>query len=86
MWPDPDQLELQLFQPPAGLVAAAMDSALPVAHDGLIVPRGVDHVMLDISSLEGSLPYYRAVYGKAAEGPRDANGRVWFNLRQRHHG
>ena len=23
MWPDPDRLELQLFQPPAGLVAAA---------------------------------------------------------------
>jgi hypothetical protein len=24
MWPDPDGLELQLFQPPAGLVAAAV--------------------------------------------------------------
>jgi catechol 2,3-dioxygenase-like lactoylglutathione lyase family enzyme len=30
MWPDPDGLELQLFQPPAGLVAAAVTSPLPV--------------------------------------------------------
>ena len=27
MWPDPDGLELQLFQPPAGLVTAAVDVA-----------------------------------------------------------
>lgn len=80
MWPDPDRLELQLFQPPAGLVTAAVKSPLPVEGDGFIVPRGVDHVMLDVSSFETALPYYRAVYGKAAEAPRDANGRVWFTL------
>jgi hypothetical protein len=26
------------------------------------------------------LPYYRLVYGAAAEQPRDTNGRVWFHL------
>lgn len=80
MWPDPDRLELQLFQPPAGLVTAAVPSPLPVERDGLLVPRGVDHMLLRVSSLEKSLPYYRLVYGASAERPRDANGRVWFHL------
>jgi catechol 2,3-dioxygenase-like lactoylglutathione lyase family enzyme len=80
MWPDPDGLELQLFQPPAGLVTAAVKSPLPVDGAGTIVPRGVDHLMLLVSDLDRSLPYYRAMYGTAAERPRDAQGRVWFQL------
>jgi catechol 2,3-dioxygenase-like lactoylglutathione lyase family enzyme len=80
MWPDPDGLELQLFQPPAGLVTAAVPSPLPGERDGLLVPRNLDHVLLRVSSLEKSLPYYRLVYGAAAERPRDSNGRVWFQL------
>jgi catechol 2,3-dioxygenase-like lactoylglutathione lyase family enzyme len=80
MWPDPDRLELQLFQPPAGLVTAAAPSPLPIERDGPLVPRGVDHVLLRVSSLEQSLPYYQLVYGTAGERPRDSNGRVWFHL------
>jgi catechol 2,3-dioxygenase-like lactoylglutathione lyase family enzyme len=80
MWPDPDGLELQLFQPPAGLVTAAVPSPLVAVRDGVLTPRGVDHLLLRVSSLEKSLPYYRLVYGAAAERPRDANGRVWFHL------
>jgi len=80
MWPDPDGLELQLFQPPAGLVTAAVPSPLEMPKDGFVVPRGVDHVVLQVSSLEKSLPYYRALYGPAAERPKDRNGRVWFEL------
>ena len=80
MWPDPDGLELQLFQPPAGLVTAAVPATLETQRDGFIVPHGVDHVMLQVASLERSLPYYRALYGSAAERPKDANGRVWFEL------
>jgi glyoxylase I family protein len=80
MWPDPDGLELQLFQPPAGLVTAAVPSPLPVTRDGLLTPRGVDHVLLRVNNLEKSLAYYRLVYGAAAERPRDATGRVWFQL------
>jgi catechol 2,3-dioxygenase-like lactoylglutathione lyase family enzyme len=83
MWPDPDALELQLFQPPAGLVTAATPSPLPVDGDGIVKPLGVDHIMLSVSSLETALPYYRAMYGTAAERPRDANGRVWFAM-ERH--
>jgi len=80
MWPDPDRLELQLFQPPAGLVTAAVPSPLPAERDGILTPRGVDHVLLRVSSLERSLPYYRLVYGGTVERPRDANGRVWLQL------
>ena len=79
-WPDPDGLQLQLFQPPAGLVTAAVPSPLQSERDGLLAPRGVDHLLLRVSSLEKSLPYYRTMYGTAAERPRDANGRVWFQL------
>ena len=63
MWPDPDRLELQLFQPPAGLVTAAVPSPLDAVRDGILTPRGVDHVMLRVTSIEKSLPYYRLVYG-----------------------
>jgi catechol 2,3-dioxygenase-like lactoylglutathione lyase family enzyme len=80
MWPDPDGLELQLFQPPAGLVTAAVTSPLPVDGGGAVMPIGVDHVLLLVANLERSLPYYRQVYGQAAERPRDGNGRVWFYL------
>ena len=80
MWPDPDNLELQLFQLPAGLVTAAVPSPLEVQRDGLLTPRGVDHVMLRVTSLDKSLPYYRLVYGNAVERPRDRNGRVWLDL------
>ena len=80
MWPDPDGLELQLFQPPAGLVTAAVKSPLPVEGEGLLTPRGVDHVMLSVSSFDKALPYYRALYGSAAETPRDPNGRIWYRL------
>ncbi len=80
LWPDPDGLELQLFQPPAGLVTAAVPATLPVRADGVVTPRGVDHLLLTVRSLEKSLPYYRLVYGSNAERPRDASGRVWFQL------
>ena len=79
-WPDPDGLQVQLFQPPAGLVTAAVPSPLEAVRDGLLAPRGVDHLLLRVASLEKSLPYYRMMYGTAAEQPRDGNGRVWFHL------
>ncbi len=80
MWPDPDGLELQLFQPPAGLVTAAVPATLQAQADGLVTPLGVDHMLLVVRSLDTSLPYYRLLYGTAAERPRDATGRVSFQL------
>jgi catechol 2,3-dioxygenase-like lactoylglutathione lyase family enzyme len=81
MLPDPDGIELQLFQPPAGLVTAAVPSSLPVEGSGLVTPLGVDHVMLSVSDIEKSLPYYRLVYGPTIKSTRQANpDRLWLQL------
>src|SRR5258706_7528642 len=66
MWPDPDGLELQLFQPPAGLGTPAGKASLPGAGDGLVSPIGVDHVLLKVSDVERSFSYYRLGYGAPA--------------------
>ena len=79
--PDPDGLELQLFVPPAGLVTAAVPSALEVADDAALAPLGLEHVLLAVSDLPRALRYYRFLYGEGLE-TRDAEvpERVWFNL------
>jgi catechol 2,3-dioxygenase-like lactoylglutathione lyase family enzyme len=82
MWPDPDGLELQLFQPPAGLVTAAVPSDLPVETNGLVTPLGLDHVTLTVRDINASLPYYHFVYGKDIDGVREHNPeRLWLNLK-----
>ena len=81
MLPDPDGLELQLFQPPAGLVAAAVPSSLPVETNGLVTPRGVDHVLLHVTDIEKSMPYYHLVYGADIKTTRATNpDRLWIQL------
>jgi catechol 2,3-dioxygenase-like lactoylglutathione lyase family enzyme len=81
MLPDPDGLELQLFQPPAGLVTAAVLSPLPVDSTGLVTPMGVDHVLLHVADIEKSLPYYHLVYGANIKSTRQTNpDRLWFQL------
>jgi len=79
--PDPDGLELQLFAPPAGLVAAAVPSPLEVAADSPLRPLGLDHVLLAVNDQPRALRYYRFLYGDGIE-TRDADApeRVWFNL------
>ncbi len=59
-------------------MTAAVPSTLDVVRDGLLTPRGVDHVMLRFTSLEKSLPYYRLVYGPSVERSRvrEAGGRL----------
>ena len=81
MIPDPEGLELQLFEPPAGLVTAAAPSSLEVADDGAFAPLGLEHVLLAVSDQQRALRYYRFMYGEGLE-TRDAEipERVWFNL------
>jgi catechol 2,3-dioxygenase-like lactoylglutathione lyase family enzyme len=81
MLPDPDGIELQLFQLPAGLVAAAVPSTLAAETIGLVKPLGVDHVMLHVADIEKSLPYYHLVYGSNIKSTRQANpDRLWLQL------
>lgn len=81
MIPDVDGIELQLFTPPAGLVTAAVPSALPVESSGLVRPLGLDNVLLQVADMQRSLEYYRFMYGTGLESPDAENpGRVWLNL------
>ena len=79
--PDTDGLELQLFEPPAGLVTVAAPASLEVAVNGAFAPRGLEHVLLAVSDQQRALRYYRFMYGEGLE-TRDAEvpERVWFNL------
>jgi catechol 2,3-dioxygenase-like lactoylglutathione lyase family enzyme len=81
MIPDVDGIELQLFTLPAGLVTAAVPSDLPVESNGLVRPRGLDHVLLQVADMQRSLAYYRLMYGTGLEtvDPENRN-RVWFEL------
>ncbi len=81
MIPDVDGIELQLFTLPAGLVTAAVPSALPVESNGLVRPRGMDHVLLQVSDIERSLAYYRFVYGEGLEAADpEFPDRIWLRL------
>jgi hypothetical protein len=67
MLPDPDGLELQLFQ--------------PVESNGLVRPVGLDHVLLHVTDIEKSLPYYRFVYGADIRTVKQSNpDRLWLEL------
>ena len=81
MIPDVDGIELQLFTLPAGLVAAAVPSPLPVQANGLVRPRGMDHVLLQVSDMQRSLAYYRFVYGEGLEAADpEFPDRIWIRL------
>lgn len=81
MLPDPDGLELQLFQPPAGLVTAAVPSSLPAETNGLVRPVGLDHVLLHVTDIERSMPYYYLVYGSDIKTTKQTNpDRLWLQL------
>ena len=56
---------------PASCGTGDCGGAVAAAHGArrVVLPRGVDHVLLRVSSLEKSLPYYRLVYGTAGEQP-----------------
>lgn len=81
MIPDVDGIELQLFTLPAGLVTAAVPSDLPVETNGLVRPRGLGHVLLQVADMERSLAYYRLMYGTGLESADPENpNRIWFQL------
>jgi catechol 2,3-dioxygenase-like lactoylglutathione lyase family enzyme len=81
MIPDIDGIELQLFTLPAGLVTAAVPSDLSVEENGLLRPRSLDHVLLQVADMERSLAYYRFMYGSGLESADpESPDRIWFQL------
>jgi len=75
---DPDGIEIQFLPAPDTLVTAAMPSDLVPGGQGLVIPRGIDHMLLQVSDLERAVQYYNILYGP--ETRRDANGRVYFEF------
>lgn len=75
---DPDGIEIQFLPAPDTLVTAAEPSELVPWHQGLVTPRGVDHVLLRVSDLERALAWYGILYGPHRSG--DDRSRVWFEF------
>lgn len=80
---DPDGIEIQFLPAPDTLVTAAVPSDLVPWNQGLVTPRGVDHMVLLVSDLERAVQYYEVLYGPVAS--RDAvSGRATFQFSNSH--
>ena len=76
---DPDGIEIQFLPAPDTVVTAAVPSDLVEPNKGLVVPRGVDHVLLHVSDLEKGAQFYRILYGKEATRTTSPE-RIWFQI------
>lgn len=72
---DPDGIEIQFLPAPDTLVTAAVPSDLAPWNAGPVTPLGVDHVVLNVSTLERAVRYYQILYGEPAF---HAEGRAVF--------
>ncbi|MEP7245653.1 MAG: VOC family protein [Gammaproteobacteria bacterium] len=75
--PDPDAIGLQLLAVPGGLAKSTEPAGRIVAGEALVQPVGLDHVVVHVSDLEKSLPFYRKFFGQEAGSQRDA---AWFQV------
>lgn len=76
---DPDGIEIQFLPAPDVLVTAAVPSDLAPPNQGMVKPKGVDHVLLKVSNMKKALEFYRILYGKEDFNERKT-GRVWFQI------
>jgi catechol 2,3-dioxygenase-like lactoylglutathione lyase family enzyme len=76
---DADGIEIQFLPAPDTLVTAAVPSDLVEWRKGLVVPRGVDHVLLRVGDLEKSVRFYQILYGPPSTREQRPE-RVWFRI------
>jgi catechol 2,3-dioxygenase-like lactoylglutathione lyase family enzyme len=76
---DPDGIEIQFLPAPDTLVTVAVPSDLVEPNKGLVTPKGVDHVLLQVTDLEKGVQFYRILYGKEASRQKNPD-RVWFQI------
>jgi catechol 2,3-dioxygenase-like lactoylglutathione lyase family enzyme len=76
---DPDGIEIQFLPAPDTLVTAAVPSDLVEPSQGLVMPKGVDHVLLHVADLPKGVQFYRILYGKEALHETSPE-RVWFQI------
>ena len=79
LFSDPDGIEIQFLPAPDTLVTAAVPSDLVEHRKGLITPRGVDHVLLQVSNLQKGVEFYQILYGMPATREKSPE-RVWFQI------
>jgi len=73
---DRDGLGLQLIEDPAGLVDTNVPADRILGRGyGLVQPICMDHVLLKVSDLKASLPFYDAFFPRVKA---RADGQVWF--------
>jgi catechol 2,3-dioxygenase-like lactoylglutathione lyase family enzyme len=76
---DPDGIEIQFLPAPDTLVTAAVPSDLVEPNTGLVVPKGVDHVLLHVADREKGAHFYSNLYGKEASRTTSPE-RIWFHI------
>lgn len=79
LFKDPDGIEIQFLPAPDTLVTAAVPSDLVEPNKGLVTPKGVDHVLLQVADLEKGAQFYRILYGKEASRQKSPD-RIWFQI------
>lgn len=79
LFSDPDGIEIQFLPAPDTLVTAAVPSPLVEPHKGLVIPKGVDHVLLHVADLEKGARFYRILYGQEATREKNPD-RLWFRI------
>lgn len=79
MLSDPDQLRLQLVNATHGLFDTIMPGGRVSPEAAVLIPIGLDHIMLSVADIDQSAAHYRKLFG--AEESRERNPpRVWFKL------
>lgn len=77
MIPDPDGTNLQLLPAPGGLAKSTEPAGRITEKDPLVMPMGLDHVMMEVSDLDKALPFYRMFFGDEASKTADS---AWFTV------
>jgi catechol 2,3-dioxygenase-like lactoylglutathione lyase family enzyme len=79
MLSDPDQLRLQLVNATHGLFDTIMPGGRVIPESAVLIPIGLDHIILSVADIDKSAAHYRKLFG--AEESRERNPqRVWFKL------
>jgi catechol 2,3-dioxygenase-like lactoylglutathione lyase family enzyme len=76
---DGDGLRLQLLGVPGGLAKTIIPNTRITQDDPVLEAIGLDHVVLLVSNVEKSLPFYRTFFGMELPRARKEQ-RVWFQV------
>jgi catechol 2,3-dioxygenase-like lactoylglutathione lyase family enzyme len=63
---DPDGIRLQLLGTPGGLAKSTEPAGRVAPEDALVKPLALESVVLNVSSVEKALPFYRMFFGREA--------------------